>query len=58
MDGGTMARKVTTSGAALWIRVDHTLDDYFVKMTTTTTITTIRPIVVQLVIVVHDYEME
>jgi len=41
--------------------LDHTLDDYFVKMTTTTTITTIRPIVVivvQLVIVVHDYERE
>ena len=39
----------------------HTLDDYFVKMTTTTTITTIRPIVVivvQLVTVVHDYEIE
>ena len=39
----------------------HTLDDYFVKMATTTTITTIRPIVVivvQLVIVVHDYEIE
>ena len=49
------------SRRANYVYVYHTLDDYFVKMTTTTTITTIRPIVVivvQLVIVVHDYEIE